>query len=166
LRGVTDSVVTPERIRWRVGRRWLPFRVRLRGGDWRDFGPTDLTDAAIFESPAGILAGLAVVATAMLLFLVVWPVVAVALELVIIVFVLLLAVTGRVVLRRPWTVYAASVTGEATREHTWSVVGWRSSGRLIQQVKDALERGTELPVGAVTDGPEPKPLPRPEGVPR
>ena len=157
---VARHVVTPERVRWRVGRRWLPFRVRLRRQDWREVGPTDLSEVALFESPAGILAGLAVIAAAMVLLLVVWPLVAIAIELVILALVLMAALVGRVLFRRPWTIYATSKDGERAREHTWRVVGWRRSSRLIEEARRALEHGAALPPGATTDGPPPVPLPR------
>ena len=141
------SVVARDGVRWRVGRQWLPFRVRLRRDDWREAGPSDLGDLALFDSPGGLVAGLVATVAVILLFLVVWPIVAIALELVLLAIVLVGAVGGRVILRRPWPVVARS----DRKEHTWSVVGWRRSGRLIDDVAEALERGRELPPGATTE---------------
>lgn len=138
------TAVAPDGVHWRVGRRWLPFRVRLRRDDWREAGPSDLGDLALFDSPGGLLAGLVALAAVALLFLVIWPIVAIALELVLVAIILVGAVGGRVILRRPWTVVARSETAE----RAWNVVGWRRSGRLIDDVADALERGRELPAGA------------------
>lgn len=152
---------SPDRVRWRVGRRWVPYRVTLRGGDWRDVGPSDLGDIGFFDSPAGVLAGLAVIATAMILFLVIWPIVAIALELVILALIFAGSLAGRVVLRRPWTVVARSEGADPPREHEWRVVGWRASGRLVDEAAGALGGGRELPPGATSTGPPPRPLPRP-----
>jgi len=162
---MSPSVVTPERVKWRVGRRWVSSRVCLRGGDWRDWrdlGPTDLGDLSFFESPSGFLAGMAVIATAMVLFLVIWPIVAIAIELVLVALILVFGIAGRVLFRRPWTVSACSATTESSpREHTWQVVGWRGSARLIEDVVKALEEGTDLPPGKSTVGPPPRPIPQP-----
>lgn len=84
----------------------------------------------------------------MLLLLVVWPVVAIALELVIALLILLVAVAGRVVFRRPWTVYAMTKGEDVRRELEWQVVGWRASGRLVERIGASLERGDALPEGA------------------
>jgi len=161
------SAVAPDGTSWGVGRRWVPFRVRLRDGDWREGGPADLGDV-FFDSPGGVLAGLAVIATAMLVFLVIWPIVAIALELVLLALIFLVSLAGRVLFRRPWTVVARSETTGAAREHTWRVVGWRASARLIEDAVDSLSRdgpprgvaddritrgSGAVVVGGVADGP-------------
>ena len=85
--------------------------------------------------------GIALIAALMVLFVVVLPLLAIAVEILIGALVLLGALAGRVVLRRPWTVFAEC--GDVTQE--WRVVGWRASGRRIGEVADALERGMPLP---------------------
>ena len=52
----------------------MPAPVRLRDWDWRESGPGDFADAE--------LGGVAVLAVAMVVFLVIWPIVAIALELI------------------------------------------------------------------------------------
>jgi hypothetical protein len=121
----------------------------------------DAADLDFFDEPGGILAGLAIIATAMLLFLVVWPVIAIAVELTLLALVLVAAVAGRVLLRRPWTVFARSEGAGPAQEHTWQVVGWRRSDRLIEDVIRSLEKGTSCPPGAQTVGPSPRALPGP-----
>lgn len=158
---MSRNVVAPNRVRWRVGRQWLPFRVSLRGGDWRDWRDIDIGGLDLFDSPGGVLAGLGIIALAMLLLLVVWPIVAIALELVLVAVILVGALAGRVVLRRPWTIVARSETTGTPCEHTWRAVGWRRSRRLIDTVADALARGGELPAGMSTVGPPARPLPQP-----
>jgi hypothetical protein len=139
------TAVAPDGVHWRVGRRWLPFRVRLRRDNWRDAAPTDFGDLALFDSPGGVLAGLALTAAVILLLLVIWPIVAIALEVVLVALILIGAVGGRVILRRPWTVVARS---EREQEHSWRVAGWRRSGRLIDEIAESLESGRALPPGA------------------
>ena len=141
------SVVARDGVHWRVGRQWLPFRVRLRRDDWRDAAPSDLGDLAVFDSPGGLVAGVVAIAAVILLLLVIWPIVAIALELVLVALILIGVVVGRVILRRPWTVVARS----DREQRTWSVVGWRRSGRMIDAVAGALERGGELPPGATAE---------------
>ena len=136
------TVVTPDQGEWRVGRDWVPLRLRLprRGARDRDF-PSDAFDFDFLDD-GGLLAGLAVLATVVLLFLVVWPVIAIAIEFVVLILVVLATLAGRVVLRRPWTVFAVARTG---RTITWEVVGWRASGELIDEVAGALRQGRALP---------------------
>lgn len=141
------SVVADDGARWQVGRRWVPARVRLRrrrdSGDGVDIGDLGFADA--FDGPLAIIGVLVAV---VLLFLVIWPVFVLALELVILVLLFLVSLAGRVVFRRPWTVVARCETPGASREFEWRVVGWRRSGVLIDAAAEALAAGTELPEGA------------------
>jgi hypothetical protein len=93
----------------------MPAPVRLRNWDWRESGPGDFADAE--------LGGLAVIAVAMVVFLVIWPIVAIALELIILMVICLGGIAGRVLLRPPWTVIARSEATGAPRLHEWRVVG-------------------------------------------
>jgi hypothetical protein len=130
-----------------------PSPVRLRDWNWREAGPGDFADAE--------LGGLAAIAVAMVVFLVIWPIIAIALELVVLVLICLVGIAGRVLFRRPWTVIARSQATGPPRRHEWRVVGWRRSTRLINDVIDSLKRGTDLPAGATTSGPPPRPIPPP-----
>lgn len=155
------KVVDPSGIRWTVGRQWTPWRVRVRtekpdwlqrdsgGGGW--LGPLD--DAG------GVFAALAILVAVALLFLVVWPVVALAVELVLVALLVLVGTAGRVILRRPWTVHAVARGGRDHR-HEWHVVGWRASGELRDQAAEALHLGQELPADRSTFGTPPKPFPK------
>lgn len=113
------------------------------------------------DSASLFLVTLALAAVAGLLFLVIWPVVALAAELLVVFALLVAGLAGRVILRKPWTVSATSQFSEDPREHTWQVAGWRASTRLIGDVAQALETGAELPAGAQTAGLPPRPLPSP-----
>jgi hypothetical protein len=77
---------------------------------------------------------------AFLLVLVLFNVVAIAIELMLVILLLFAGLFGRVVLRRPWIVQARS--GDAVLE--WPVVGWRSSGRKIADVAGQLRSGAQI----------------------
>ena len=67
-------------------------------------------------------------------------VVAIAIELTIFLVALLVGLFSRVVLRRPWTVFAKS----GTLTHERHVVGWRGSRRADRRLASRLASGLEL----------------------
>jgi hypothetical protein len=87
-----------------------------------------------------IIAAILLVIVAVFLALVLFNVIAIALELLIVVLLLLAGLFGRVVLRRPWIVQARC--GDAVLE--WPIVGWRPSGRKIADVAEQLRSGVQL----------------------
>lgn len=110
----------------------------MEGGDW------GLNSAlAADDLFAGALVGLAVFVAFVLAFVVVWPVIAIAAEIVVVVLGVLGATVGRVVFRRPWVI-RAHVPG-TYQERAWRVKGWRNSRDMIDSVSWALERGLPLP---------------------
>jgi hypothetical protein len=141
-------VVAPDGRVWTVGRRWIGDRPRLRrerepdstgvgGGDegslWGDLlAIDDIT-------PAGIVAGLAITVALILVFAVAWPLVAVALEVVVVVLAAAVGLVGRLLFRRPWTVYARA----EPRRLEWHVPGWRASGELIDEIAERLAGGED-----------------------
>jgi hypothetical protein len=104
-------------------------------GSWADFGGDDL---GVFGA---IVLGLIALAVVAFLALVLLNVVAIALELLIVVVLLIAGVTGRVVFRRPWTVFAKS----GPDVHQRPVVGWRASRRAIDQVAEQIASGRLQP---------------------
>lgn len=146
-------VTAPDGREWKVGRQWLPARVRIRrdtrdagdsggdGGDGRGFLDTMGDFFGIDDAGAGILVGVAVLLASALVFAVVFPVIALTLELII----LLALFLAGIVFRRPWHVLAR--TDDA--RYRWPVRGWRASGERVNAVADALARDS-LPAGAVT----------------
>lgn len=140
-------VVTPDRVEWRVGRRWASRRFDW---NWRRHGRiasesfveagAGLPDVGGVDSaPALLLAAAAVVAL-----LVVIPLLFFGVEL--IVFGVLVAggLTARVASRKPWIVEATSYDSLASdRQLEWRVRGWRRSGELIEQVASDLAAGRE-----------------------
>src|SRR3954447_24720828 len=131
----------------RSRRRWLPRRPRLLRapvGDIGDLGPLDL---AGFD-PTGILAAIAFVILAVVVVLVLFNVIAIALELVIVIVLLVGGLIGRVVLRRPWIVFARS--GSVT--YAWPVTGWLRSRRVIADVGAQLTSSARDPERAEANG--------------
>jgi len=153
------KVTDPGGVRWKVGRQWSPWRVRVRREqpDWLQDGPGEM-DWMPIDSPGAVLVALGVLAAVALAFLVVWPIVVLAVEIVLVVLAVLVTAAGRLALRRPWTV-RAEARGIQDHHHSWSVVGWRASGELVDAVAQALAAGRELPPGAATVGASPPPLP-------
>jgi hypothetical protein len=149
-------VTAPDGREWKVGRQWLPARVRIRPdrGDDRDIGDDDgdgflgtMGDFfGIDDAGAGILVGFAVLALSAIVLAIVFPVIALTLELIILLTLLLAGIVGRVLFRRPWHVLARTDGGARYR---WPVHGWRASGERVHAVADALARGS-LPLGAET----------------
>jgi hypothetical protein len=127
----------PDGRKWKVGRRWLPHRDRIDGIDTPDLPFPDLGDADdIFG--AILLVVFAVIA-AVFLALLLFNVFVLAIEITILVLGLLIGLFSRVVLRKPWTVFAKS-GDELIERH---VVGWRGSKREISDLAGALTSGLE-----------------------
>jgi hypothetical protein len=124
------KVRDPQGQSWRVTRRWVPWRRRLRGID----GVPDLP-VALGDDPISAL--LAVLALVLLVPFVVLAVVA-ALELLLVLLVLPFAVLGRVLLGRHWHV-------EVRRGFRpwWEVEAgdWAASRLRIQELASELEQG-------------------------
>jgi hypothetical protein len=144
-------VTAPDGREWKVGRQWLPARMRIRRdeGDGPGDGDGILDTMGDFlgmdDAGAGILVGFAVLALSALLFAVVFPVIALTLELIILLALFMAGIVGRVVFHRPWHVLART-DGASYR---WPVRGWRASGERVDAVADALAGGS-LPPGAET----------------
>jgi hypothetical protein len=145
------EIAAPDGRRWRVRRRWLSMDMPRWRGSREDPGGWDVPGGELVtEGPfaAIAIAVLAVVFIA-LFFVLIVPAVVFLVELLVVLLVAGLAIAGRIVLRRPWLVEARS---DAERE-SWPVVGWRASGRAVDAVAEAIERG-ESPSAALTR-PEP-----------
>jgi hypothetical protein len=129
------KATAPDGSRWKLGRRWLPHRDRWDGVDTGELPFPDLGDADdIFGAILlAVFAVIAVVFLALLLF----NVVVLAIEITIVVLGLLIGLFSRVVLRKPWTVFAKSGP-HAVERH---VVGWRASRRLIDELAGEVESG-------------------------
>jgi len=120
---------------WRIGRRWLPWRPRRRRFK-DDSGNFDLP-FEFDDSVAGFLLVLVVVAAVVLIFL---PLLEILLLLVLVVT----GAVGRFLFRRPWSVVAETDRPPPARLQ-WSVVGWRESGELIDEIAQELRSQSGLP---------------------
>lgn len=91
-------------------------------------------------TPAGVLAAFAITVLGVFLLLVVWPVVALAIELVILLVLFLAALVARILFRRPWRIVART-KGPPQSYLAWDVVGWRASRRVLGEIAEALRAG-------------------------
>jgi hypothetical protein len=146
-------ITAPDGTAWRIGRRWLPERKRLRrrrdndeensdrgrsgSSDswWRniDFGTADADDVVVV-----ILGIVAVIAAILLFATVLVPILVVGLEILLVIVLFLGGLAGRLLFRRPWTIRARAADG---RELTWRAVGFRRSGRVRDEIAGALALG-------------------------
>lgn len=134
---------------WRITRRWVPWRRRIKGA-WElvpDWMPSVSADGAV-----GLIL-LVLTIVVLLPFLLV--ITAAAVELLVLLLVFPFALLGRVLFGRHWTI-------EARRgfEIWWQqeVGDWQASGVRIHEVADAIRRG-EIPennVAAPEDPDEPQ----------
>ena len=127
---------------WRVGRRWVPWRLRWRG---RVDGAKDLADGAgcLADGLDGIV-GAVLAAIALVLFvLFVLPVLIALVELTLLALLILAGVLVRIGLRRPWIVDANAV-GSVGVPQSWKVVGWRRSNEVIQDIATQLQSSTNV----------------------
>jgi hypothetical protein len=137
------KVKDPHGRKWTLGRHWMPRRKRFKKADLDmpdflgDFGGDDL---GIF---AAIFLAIAAVILTFFLALLLFNVVALAIELSIVIIVALVGLIGRVVFRRPWTVFAKS----ADQQIEYPVVGYFNSKRRIAELATALSSGAQLPPG-------------------
>jgi hypothetical protein len=152
------KVLAPDGRGWKVGRDWIPPRVRLRrernregseGWDLLEFADLDL----------GPFAFAIAIVFVVLFVVIVWPLLALAIELVILIVVFIATLAGRLLQRRPWRIVARSREPWQT-ELDWHVTGWRSSRRAIDAVASALEAGVEPRLPADVEPSLPPPGPR------
>jgi hypothetical protein len=152
-------VTAPDGREWKVGRQWLPARARIQRGrrdDGHDGGAGTGDDSGdggdgfldtmgdffgLDDAGAGILVGFAALALGALVVVVVFPVIALTVELIVLLALFLAGIVGRVVFRRPWHVLAQ--TDDAA--YRWPVRGWRASRERVDAVADGLTRGALPP---------------------
>ena len=130
------TVTAPDGSTWHVGRQWMPWKPRHRGPDV-DAGDMGGIGDLGGDDIVGIIIGLLVV------FTVVIPLVALAVEIILLVIMLLWGIGTRVVLRRPWTVRARQKDG--SRELVYKAKGFARAGRVRDEVAEALGRGEAMP---------------------
>ena len=156
------GVVAPDRTQWTVRVVWEPRWRALtrRFGGWRrnrragrDVDPLEVADgAARFGDAATVDTGtdlgdaiivivvvcFVLVVAAVLFWWVLLPLLLLVLDAVIVLILLVLALAGRVLFRRPWTVEATATSGERI---TADVVGWRAALRRRDELAAQLAHG-------------------------
>jgi len=150
-----SQVVDPNGNEWTVRRRWVHRRLRWRGGG-RPTGFMDGADLAGLGADLPIVGvvltvvALVLLAIAMVLFIV--PAVIFLVELLLIVAIVAVGLTGRLLFGRPWTVEAQQ--RGADQAYEWKTSGWHASAALVHEVAEQL-RAT----GQTTGGtPNPAPV--------
>ncbi len=125
------KVKEPTGQTWRVTRRWVPWRRRLKGVD----GGLDIVPSGLGDDPISMIIFLVLLVIALpFLILSLFA----AIELLLVLLLLPFALLGRVLLGRHWTV-------EARRGFTiwWDAPAgdWQASGVRIHEVADGIRRG-------------------------
>lgn len=140
MAAMAKVVTAPDGVRWRVGRRWLPWRFRRRKFDLADMPWTLDGPIAMADDAAGCLLGaLLGMLTLVLFFVVILPLFLAVVEAMALVVAVLLGVAARLVLRRPWIVQAGRVGHPGWV--AWKVVGWRRSGEVVDEIARRLQAG-------------------------
>jgi hypothetical protein len=150
LDGGHRTVVAPDGVEWRVGRRWSNRRF---GWTWKRRGVAADAVSGLGQGIGGVdlqegaLVVVAVVAAA----LIVVPLLFFGVELIILGVVLAAGVVGRVLFRQPWLIEARSSDRLTPgRQLEWRVTGWRKSQELIDKVISDLAAGREPPQGTLS----------------
>jgi hypothetical protein len=138
---------TPGGVEWKVGRRWLPFRLatwrsRLSASESVLWFPADGID----DLGAAVIWG----ATVLVLVFVAVPILLFGAELIVLGCALGLALIARVLTLRPWTVFA-ELADQPESLWEWRVKGWGSSLALVHGLRTSLESGEpvdSMPPGA------------------
>jgi hypothetical protein len=118
---------------WRVGRRWLPWRRRIRELPDAPFG----LDAPSGDDPISAAIGLVLlVIGAIVLLPVLLVLIGLVLELVVLLALVPIVVAARIAFRRPWTVQVVAPGGKVV--HTERVVGWRASTARITDLAERI----------------------------
>jgi hypothetical protein len=92
--------------------------------------------------PEEVATSLVILVGAVVVAVVLVPLLLFGIELILLGFLVGAAILGRGVLGRPWVVQARR-TSDTAPALTWRVIGWRRSGRLIDEVARALAAGLE-----------------------
>ncbi|HEX5597250.1 MAG TPA: hypothetical protein VFX61_14725 [Micromonosporaceae bacterium] len=168
-------VTAPDKTRWTVRVAWEPRWRSLarRFGGWRRKpkdrsnnvgdavdGAAQVGDAATSGRGGGggggfdlgdavfviVVLFFAVIAAAVLFWWVLLPLLLIVIDIAVVLVLLAVAIAGRVLFRRPWTVEATAGSGERIRAE---VVGWRAALRRRDEIAELLRRGQRPAADAV-----------------
>jgi hypothetical protein len=137
-------VTAPDGGRWRVRRRWLD---RPLPSIWRRFKESrdeDLEDGVLGALPSADWAdgwwAIAIPIALILFVFVLLPLLGVALELIVVIFVFCSGLIGRLFFGRPWIVEADPQDGGAGRRAVaFPVKGWRRAGEAADRLARQIE---------------------------
>jgi VIT1/CCC1 family predicted Fe2+/Mn2+ transporter len=143
----TRRAISPDGTEWTVRPRWragpdvrIPHRWRGRRGrgDLLDFadlplGGDDLVSGIVFFV-------VAIVFVVLVVFLV-WPLIAIAVELLIAVLLVGVAAIGRLAFGKPWVIEAVS----PRRTLRYEVRGYGAMRRVVTEIADQLQTGNATP---------------------
>jgi hypothetical protein len=136
---IRRKVTGPDGRRWKLGRKWLPRFKRIDKADVTDFGPDlpgfdGLDDLGIVGV---IIAAVLAVIVAIFLALLLFNVIALAIELTILIMLTITGLIGRILFRKPWIVFAVTRDSGAYGE----VVGWRASRQWLRDAETRIASG-------------------------
>lgn len=138
------AVRTPSGEEWRVGRRWIGRRMprwrRVKMGAIHEEEAANVLSIPDFGGIDDLGAAILILAAVVVVAIVVVPLLLFGIELIVLGLLVAVGVVGRTLLGRPWVVQAVPAA-DGTDPLTWRVVGWRRSGRLIEEVATSLEAG-------------------------
>jgi hypothetical protein len=111
---------------------------RLWRKNQREASAGDLLDASFgLDAIDALWPALAFALFVLLVIFVLLPLLGVALELIALLFLLASGTFGRVVLRRPWIVVAEKI-GDPEERVTFAVKGWRDSSEALRELRTTL----------------------------
>ena len=123
----------PQDRKWKVRRRWTPWRRRLR-----DVGPLDALSMPSIGGGSDPISLILTVIGLIILIPVLIVLAAALIEFLLILLLIPIVLLGRIALRRPWIV---EVLGPDDHYYTESVKGFAASGAHVKQIAQAIERG-------------------------
>jgi len=141
-----DLITSPDGERWRVRRRWSD---RPMPNIWRrmERSADELEDSGVAPRFGELgwyagdgWAGVMVAFAAIVLFVILIPVLGVALELIVLFIVLWSGLVGRLLLGHPWVVEARNLD-DGERSAAYAVKGFRSAGHAVRELSAAIAAG-------------------------
>lgn len=141
--------VSPDGVRWSVGRKWVPHRVH-HSWRWRAeqtlevvTAPAGWTDWFTAFDDTDLGGGLLILAGVVAVVLIAIPLLLFGIELIVAGVLVAVGIWVRLIFRKPWTIEARPLDASANALH-WRVTGWKASGELITRISDDLAAGRTL----------------------
>jgi len=145
---MSRTVSAPDGEEWAVSPRWnlrespvrLPsaWRRRKKGGDGDDSGWLDLAGFVGDDLVSSLVAILIIIVVGLLAWFVIWPLLAIAIEVLIALLLVFASIVGRVALRRPWIVEAKGSKGGKLE---YAVRGYGAMRRVLADLAAQVQLG-------------------------